>query len=127
MKAGRGLVVLHNGPLLPEQSLWLAVLAGPRGTVLGSWSALAFDGLRVAEALPPHIVIPDAARRPVLPERLRDTLVTRCRFGLLQEIIDDLEGGERSVPEHRFSVLVRRAGLPALSRQAVVRGPFGRY
>jgi hypothetical protein len=49
------------------------------------------------------------------------------RVGLLREVIDDLEGGERSIPEHDFTLLVRRAGLPPPARQSVVRGPSGRY
>jgi hypothetical protein len=43
--AGRRVIVLHNGPLSDEQRLWLALLSAPRGSVLGSWSALVFDAL----------------------------------------------------------------------------------
>lgn len=69
--------MLHNGPLQPEQVLWLAFLSGPRGSVLGSWSALAFDGLRTRDAIPAHVVIPDGARRPRLDGPLAATVLSR--------------------------------------------------
>ena len=63
------------------------------------------------------------------PEQIADVLTTRgqCRYlGLLRETVLDLAGGIRSIPEREFSMLVRRAGLPTPTRQAVVRGPDGR-
>ena len=64
------------------------------------------------------------------PDQLAEVLTTRgqCRYlGVLRETVLDLSGGIRSVPEHEFSLLVRRACLPAPARQTVVRGLDGRY
>jgi very-short-patch-repair endonuclease len=90
----------------------------------------------------------DAAVRATRPEQARLALVQGVQAGvtrpadlrsvlerrgqchhlaLLRRTVDDLEGGIRSIPEHRFTLLVRRAGLPEPQRQAVVRGPTGRY
>jgi hypothetical protein len=40
----RGVFVNHNGPLTAEQRDWVALLAGPPGSVLGGLTALAHDG-----------------------------------------------------------------------------------
>jgi hypothetical protein len=60
-----GVVVLHSGPLTAEQRLLTALLACPIGSVLGGWSALAFDGMPEHAVDPPWILIKDGARRPV--------------------------------------------------------------
>ena len=64
------------------------------------------------------------------PGMLRTALSTRgpCRRrSLIGESLDDAEGGIASVPEWDFSDLVRRRGLPQPTRQALRRGPNGRY
>jgi hypothetical protein len=130
-------VVLHDGPLPAEQLLRLTVLSGLPGSALGSSSALAFDGLRTAAALPPHLVIPDGARRPVLPGPVAGVVITRSVALGLDDVHPfrvprrtrpaDPDGGIRSLPEQDFATLVRRAGLPAPQRQALVRDGAGRY
>jgi hypothetical protein len=187
-RLGSGVVVCHNGPLTERQRLWALLLAGPKGSALGGWSALAFDGMPDGFAQPGHLVVPGGRRRPdvrearvvysrqlgpadvhptrrprrtrpvrsavdaavlheepasarlalvqvvqagvVRPRELAAVLERRgqCRhLGVLRETVLDVEGGVRSIPELRFSRLVREAGLPPASRQAVVRGPAGRY
>jgi hypothetical protein len=51
----------------PGAVLEAALLAGPRGSALGGWSALAFDGLPDGFGAPVRLVIPAHARRPRLP------------------------------------------------------------
>ena len=51
--------------------------------------------------------------------------IARC--GLVRETIMDAEGGIHSAPEHDFTRIVMRRGLPRPSRQAVVRRRTGRY
>jgi len=114
-------VVLHNGPLRPEQVLWAALLSAARGAVLGSWSALAFDGLPTTSALPPHVVIPDGARRNALEGPLRGTLITRSA------VLDDREVHPgrlpaRTRPPRSVVDAAVRARSPDQARLALVRG-----
>ncbi len=46
---------------------------------------------------------------------------------LLRQTLSDITGGAQSLPEVAFGRLVRRAGLPPPSRQAVLRRGDGRY
>jgi hypothetical protein len=64
-------VVMHNGPLTPLQHRWVAVLAGPPGTVLGGLTAAADDGLQGFEPTEVSIVIPNSARMPSPPSDVR--------------------------------------------------------
>ncbi|WP_165367465.1 type IV toxin-antitoxin system AbiEi family antitoxin domain-containing protein, partial [Phytoactinopolyspora endophytica] len=64
------------------------------------------------------------------PADLRDALSRRgpCRHRrLITQSIDDAEGGIASVPERDFEQIRRRFHLPEPERQAVVRGPDGRF
>jgi hypothetical protein len=89
VSAGRRVVVLHNGPLSTEQRLWLVLMSSPHGSVLGSWSALAFDGLRVGHPIPAHVVIPDGARRPTFDDALAGVRVTRSDLLGDQDVVRD--------------------------------------
>jgi hypothetical protein len=40
------LVVLHNGPLTPEQRVWVTLLPAPVGSVIGGLSAAVLDGFK---------------------------------------------------------------------------------
>jgi hypothetical protein len=105
-----------------------------------------------AHALPPRTRLPrsivDAASEKVSPLRSRvivlaavqQRLVTtvalwdalsrrgRCRHrALIVESIRDAGGGIESLPEREFELLRRRRGLPAPSRQSVLRRADGRY
>ena len=76
------------------------------------------------------IVLAAVQQRLTTPDRLRTTLATRgpvVRCGLVRETILDAEGGIHSVPEHDFTRIVVRRGLPRPSRQAVVRRRNGRF
>lgn len=77
-----------------------------------------------------RIVLSAVQQRLISPDQLRLHLPRRgpCRHHLLLvESIDDAEGGIASVPEREFSDLVRHAGLPEPSRQAIRRRPGGRF
>jgi very-short-patch-repair endonuclease len=51
-------VVLHNGPITPDQSAWAAVLAGPPGSVLGGPTAARLGGLKGSDDDVVHLVVP---------------------------------------------------------------------
>jgi very-short-patch-repair endonuclease len=68
-------IVCHNGPMTPIQRRWAALLACPKGSALGGWSALAFDGVPGSLDRPPHVLIPDKARKP----RLDGVIVSHSR------------------------------------------------
>ena len=64
----RDVLVLHNGPLLPEQRLWTATLAAPRGSALWGGTAAGLDGYTDRFADPSvHVVLPVGARRVRIP------------------------------------------------------------
>jgi hypothetical protein len=76
------------------------------------------------------IVLASVQQRLTTPGRLRETLATRgpvARSGLVKETVLDAEGGVHSAPEHDFTRIVVRRGLPRPTRQAVVRRRNGRY
>lgn len=59
-------VVMHNGPLTPEQGLWVAVLRSPRGVVLGGLTAATRRGLRLPPPERPELLVPAAGPLPHL-------------------------------------------------------------
>ena len=64
------------------------------------------------------------------PERLGGQAMTVLRDRrrmLITAVIADLLGGVRSLGEHEFATLCRRHGVPEPTRQAVRRGPGGRW
>lgn len=79
---GPVVVVLHNGPLTPDQHLWVVVLAARTGDTpagLAGRSALAKDGLERWPAPQPEIVVPRGAR-PALPADWPVTVHESRRF-----------------------------------------------
>lgn len=69
-------------------------------------------------------------QRRLRPAALRQLVAARRnlpRRGLILETLADIEGGSHSLPELEWLRGLRRAGLPSPTRQAVVRGPHGRY
>jgi hypothetical protein len=69
-------------------------------------------------------------QRLTTPERLgRQAMAVRRdrRRLLLTTVIADLMGGVRSLGEHEFARLCRRHGVPEPTRQALRRGPGGRW
>ena len=63
-RAFGGVVVTHNGPLLPEQADWVAVLLAGEGAVLGAVSAMRAGGVRVEPPARPQVVVPALRRAP---------------------------------------------------------------
>ncbi|MDX6198702.1 MAG: hypothetical protein QOJ79_1853 [Actinomycetota bacterium] len=69
-------------------------------------------------------------QKKATPHEIRTVLrrLTPVRREVLLHItVDDVEGGAHSLPELRFTTLMRHSGLPAPSRQVVRRRPDGRY
>lgn len=59
-------VVMHNGPLTPQQLLWVALLRSPRGVVLAGLTAAARRGLRGHPPERPELLVPAAGPLPHL-------------------------------------------------------------
>ena len=59
-------VVLHNGPLTPEQFLWVALLRSPKGVVLSGRSACISRGLKVDPPVQLELLVPAAGPLPDL-------------------------------------------------------------
>ncbi len=55
-------VVLHNGPLTPEQRVWVVLMAAPPGSMLHGLSAAVHDGLAGFTPDGLHIVVPGSSR-----------------------------------------------------------------
>lgn len=53
-----GVVVMHNGPLTAEQSMWVGLFRAGEGAVLAAASAMREAGVAVSEPPRPQIVIP---------------------------------------------------------------------
>ena len=60
-------VVRHNGPLTPEQQLWVAVLRSPEGVVVSGLTAALLRGLRHPAPRRPELLVPAAGPLPHLP------------------------------------------------------------
>lgn len=75
------------------------------------------------------VVLSAVQQRVTTPAQLRTHLARRghCRhLALIDESIDDAEGGIASIPEREFTGVVRRVGLPKPSRQVMRWRPSGR-
>lgn len=57
----RGVFVNHTGPLTPAQRDWVALLAAPRGSVLGGLTALTHDSFTSFRTAKPVVVSPMGA------------------------------------------------------------------
>ncbi|UYM07553.1 PDDEXK family nuclease [Solicola gregarius] len=62
----RGVIVVHNGPILESERRMVALLSGPPRSVLGGLTALREDGFAGFESVDarPRIIVPAGARRP---------------------------------------------------------------
>jgi hypothetical protein len=81
LRAGRWkrygrVVVMHNGPLTPEQLLWASVLRSPSGVVLGGLTAAGRRGLKLPAPDRPELLVPAAGPLP----HLQDVDVRRTRL-----------------------------------------------
>ena len=69
-------------------------------------------------------------QRKATPNEIRAVLKRLSpvrRQVLLHLTVDDVEGGAQSLPELRFTTLVRQSDLPAPSRQVIRQRKDGRY
>jgi hypothetical protein len=57
-------VVLHNGPLTEQQTMWAVLMAGPPGTLLHGLSGLEHDGFSGFKADALSVVIPGSSANP---------------------------------------------------------------
>lgn len=55
-------VVMHNGPLTPEQRVWVVLMAAPPGSMLHGLSAAVHDGLAGFTPDGLHVVVPGSSR-----------------------------------------------------------------
>ncbi|OUZ12382.1 hypothetical protein BHE97_01270 [Aeromicrobium sp. PE09-221] len=63
-RPARGVVVTHNGALSASEQEEIALAAAPTRAALAGASALARDGLTLAEPRTIQVVLPEGARRP---------------------------------------------------------------
>jgi hypothetical protein len=76
------------------------------------------------------VLLAGVQQRLVTPDHLHEALPRRgpcLRHALIVETIADAKGGITSVPEQQFERIRRRYGLPAPTRQRVLRRATGRY
>jgi hypothetical protein len=66
-RAGRRVVVAHNGPLTRRQCVWAAVLSAGSGAVCSGATAATLAGLRGYDTGPVHVLVPDDRRVSRLP------------------------------------------------------------
>ncbi|WP_239085815.1 DUF559 domain-containing protein [Catellatospora methionotrophica] len=81
----RGVYVLRSAPGDDDQRRWIAVLAGPEGTVTAGRTALAQFGLRGFHVHAIHLLMPSAARDRDTPS---DVIVHRTRLLDATEVHD---------------------------------------
>lgn len=131
----RGVVVVHNGPLTAEQELWVAVLAGPPGTVLAGPTAACLGGLRGFESDLIHVLVPAKARTfqhdgvEVGRSRCLESFdvhpsATPPRTRLQRSLLDIASA--RSTPDHRTRAVLlagvqQRLTTVALLQEALTR------
>ena len=86
-----------------------------------SWAA--------TEDLAQSVIAAAVQQRLTWPDALREAAARRGRFRrsrLARETIDDVADGAHSLPELEFGRLLRTFGLPAPTRQRMLRRPDGR-
>lgn len=59
----RGVLVTHNGPLTPDQEMWVCLLAAPPRSALAGPTAARLEGLRGFESGATWIVVPGGRRK----------------------------------------------------------------
>jgi Protein of unknown function (DUF559) len=66
-RAGRRVVVAHNGPLTRRQQVWVSVLSAGAGAVCGGITAAALAGLRGYDRGPVHVLVSDGRQVRAVP------------------------------------------------------------
>lgn len=87
-------VVMHNGPLTPEQFLWVALLRSPRGVVLAGLTAAAYRGLKGHPAERPELLVPAAGPLP----HLQGVDVARTRLLTAQDVHPSAQPPQLTLP-----------------------------
>jgi very-short-patch-repair endonuclease len=95
----------------------------PARAAVDAASRASKDGARTLIAM----VVQQNKATPADLRHVLDRLTPVRREVLLRVTVDDVEGGAHSLPELRFTTLVRGSDLPPPSRQVVRRRPDGRY
>ena len=99
LRAGRWkrygqVVVMHNGPLTPEQFLWVALLRSPRGVVLAGLTAAAHRGLKGHPPERPELLVPAAGPLP----HLQGVDVARTRLLTAQDVHPSAQPPQLTLP-----------------------------
>lgn len=80
----RGIISTHNGPLTPDQHLWVAVLVAGRNAVLAGTTALSASGVRGIRDGPLQVIIPAprnrSTRLPAMPRDMPPIRIIRTRL-----------------------------------------------
>src|SRR5688572_26420138 len=87
-------VVMHNGPLTPEQFLWVALLRSPRGVVLAGLTAAERRGLKGHPAERPELLVPAAGPLP----HLQGVDVARTRLLTSQDVHPSAQPPQLTLP-----------------------------
>src|SRR5256885_13853211 len=61
-------VVMHNGPLTPDQQLWATVLSAPEPAAICAWTALRAWGMQRVEDNHVHLLVPKGTRVLATPD-----------------------------------------------------------
>ena len=112
----------HLGP----QDVMLAaqpLRSTPARALVDAASRASRDGARTLIAM----VVQQKKATPKEVRAVLKQLSPVRRQVLLHLTLNDVEGGAHSLPELRFTTLVRRSDLPAPTRQVIRRRPDGRY
>ncbi|MPY96585.1 MAG: hypothetical protein GEU97_01035 [Actinophytocola sp.] len=110
-RAHRGVLVAHNGPLTPDEELWVCLLAAPPGSALAGPTAARLEGLRGFESTTTHVVVPHG-QRGVRRERV--TVLRSSRLG--PEDVHPLRAPRRTCVERSVLDMASTARSPRVAR-----------
>ena len=135
-RAGRGVLVTHNGDLTPPQQLWVALLVAPASSALSGPTAARLDGMPANGVELVHVTIPCGKRQPLqCPAEVhwsrflqdQDVHPTRTprRTRLPRSVLDwaawQAPSAERAVREIVLTAVQRRLTTAAVLRQYLPR------
>jgi hypothetical protein len=106
-------VVMHNGPLTPEQLVWVSLLRSPRGVVLGGLTAAVRRGLQLPAPERPELLVPAAGPLP----HLQGVDVRRTRLLTATDVHPTAQPPQLRLPRavvDRASCLIRPDDVRAL-------------
>lgn len=129
--AGTHAVVLHNGPLIPAQILWVACIETGPHAILDGLTGYDSDVIHVSapkSSRPrptPGVVVHELRRAADLREPLIRIRRHRHRRTILATV-GDIEGGSHSLSEIDLVALCRSRRLPVPERQTIRLDARGR-